>query len=145
MLDGQNAEFKAGAGIRDSSDRIVSRLWARPNSRFTLRDIRLPPLCKCDLRSSEMLTQRWLVVTEISGQHMGPIGYSETSVTNYESTLRNILEERTSFCTASSPRAAHIGRTARMNKVVSAAAATRPLSVSAGFYPHPQGLIRIRG
>jgi len=57
------------------------------------------------------ITQRIVVITDVSGQHispifkcqeiqellkMGPIRFSETSVSNYLHTLRNIPEERRS-------------------------------------------------
>jgi hypothetical protein len=45
---------------------------------IALRDFRIPPQCKSNLRSSA-----WVL-------KMGQIGFPETSVTNYQSTLRNI-------------------------------------------------------
>jgi hypothetical protein len=85
------------------------------------RDFRLPPRCRWDLRSSGILRSvEWQFCTEVSGQpigpiftgqdfqkeslscwiswplKMGPIGCPETSVQNYQSTLRNIPEERRS-------------------------------------------------
>ena len=63
-----------------------------------MRDFWLPPRCKGDLRSSEILRsiEEWQFVTGVSEQHMiGPICCIETSVTNHDlSTLRNIREER---------------------------------------------------
>ena len=42
----------------------------------------------------------WWLITEVSGQHIGPIfkgqAVYETLVTNYKSTLHNIPEERRS-------------------------------------------------
>ena len=70
--------------------------------KFTLHHYRPPPRCKSDLRSSGMLRSvDWQLVIEVSGQHIGPIGYSETSVTNYQTTLRDIIEERRSRFTFS--------------------------------------------
>ena len=69
----------------------------------TVRDYRLPPRCKLDLRSSGMLRSvDWWLPTfrshlQVSDRTtwpftMGLIGCQETSVTNYQSTLLNIPE-----------------------------------------------------
>jgi hypothetical protein len=73
-----------------------------------IRDSRLPPLCTWDLRCSGVLCSvNRLLVTDVSGQPLGPIfkhnlenetdNLPETSVTEYQSTLRNIPEERKSL------------------------------------------------
>jgi hypothetical protein len=62
--------------------------WGDALVRYGECYFRLPPQCKWDLRSSGIL--RRLVVTEVSRQP------PETSVTNSQSTLRNIPEERES-------------------------------------------------
>ena len=64
-----------------------------------MRDLRFAPQYKCDLRSSGMLRSvYWSVVIDVSGQpidlvlkgqgvdpwKLGPIGCSETSVTDYQ-------------------------------------------------------------
>ena len=44
------------------------------NSEIAVRDFRLPPRCKRDLRSSEMLCSvYWWLVTDVSVQRIGPI------------------------------------------------------------------------
>jgi len=63
-----------------------------------IHDFRLPPGCKGNLRASAMLDSK--LVTHFSWTsarlEMGLIGLTETSVTNRQSTLRNIPEERRS-------------------------------------------------
>ena len=88
---------------------IINRLKPRTNNMLLVRELRLPPLCKWDFRSSEMLAAyagKWsstfrdnLPVPSskvCSILEMGPIGCRETLVTSYQLTFRNIPEERRS-------------------------------------------------
>jgi hypothetical protein len=62
---------------------------------FTERDLRLPPQCKSGLCSSGMLCSvDWRTALLLK---MWPTGCPETSVTNYQSMLRNIPEERRGY------------------------------------------------
>jgi len=79
---------------------------------YWMRDLRLPPRCQRDLHLYGMLTQQTLrsfrrfgatYLFHIRGSSRGRlldlwrwdlIGYHETSANNYQSTLRNIPEER---------------------------------------------------
>jgi hypothetical protein len=78
-----------------------------PTERNVMRDFGLPPRRKRDLRSSEILRSVELQSrTDVSGQHIGlilkgllkmePTGCPETSVRDYNPTLRKISEERKS-------------------------------------------------
>jgi len=84
------------------TDYLVSLNLPRRTPR-NIRNFRLSPRCKWDLRSSEMLHGADLhLVNDVSSSwtawllQMGPTGCPETSVTNYRSTLRNMPEERIS-------------------------------------------------
>jgi len=84
---------------------------------YTVRDLGLLPAYKWDLPSSGMLLNiEWQLVTDVSGPPLGSffkgqavghswnarllniglIGLPETTVTNYQSKLRNIPEQRRS-------------------------------------------------
>jgi hypothetical protein len=64
-----------------------------------MSDSRRPPQCKWDIYLFWNAT--WWLLTDASGQRigalkMGPVGYTETSVTNYRCRQRNIPEEQKS-------------------------------------------------
>jgi hypothetical protein len=67
----------------------------------TTRHLKLPPLCKLNLRFSGILRSvDWYLVTDMSGKplcpifKMGEIGCPETSVSYYQLTLRTIPEKQ---------------------------------------------------
>jgi len=67
---------------------------ALENDKGPVHDFRLPPRCKEDFHSSGMLCSLYCSCRTAWPLKTGPIGCAETSVNNYQSTLRNITEKR---------------------------------------------------
>jgi hypothetical protein len=84
-VTGQEAESTTGLPTR--SDKAMFPSANISNLTYIKLDLRLPPRCWWDLRSSGILRGSWPL-------KMGPTHCPETSVNNYHTTPHNIPEER---------------------------------------------------